>query len=436
MSRGRLVRVAVSSAAVVVGGAGQALALPLLLAALGNSAGSYVTFVMLCLAFVLIFALATLGQYLAGGLRGSDLAVNDGAFALIGLCDCLNGLLTVFCSALDRTPGPLQAILPQLAIPFTVLLSYSLYKVALSRQQGIGAGLVVLGVVLTMVPSFVALSQGGKGASNPLYAGLFALGVVPGVLTNVLQTGIYRRHPGFNKMLFLLYRSSYQAVFALVLFWTDLLPVLGTSLSLGDMGEHINYGVTCLMRPPASEPRCGDAWWLGVLFTAAYCSTYWAGAVVIEAASANYVALLSTANTPLAAIVWFAAPALTVWAGGTPSDGSQLAWGLAALFLLIVPGSLVYKLAEAKKQAPLESALALATPGGMAGPGTRAGRGGASAAAPLLGPGSDAFSLTADLGGSADARVLRLLALQRAIEQELGSAASTGDDARLMVYVR
>ncbi len=454
--RSKAAKLVASSLCVVLGGVGQAVFMPLLIGALGQAAGSYVVFVLLCITFVIVFAMATLFQYLSGGLRTADLAVNDGTFALIGLCDCLNGLLTVFCSALDRTPGALQAVLPQLAIPFTVLLSFGLYRVSLSRQQSLGALLVVLGVLATMVPTFAAMASGGSAAYSPLYPALFALGVVPGVLTNVLQTGIYRRHPGFNKTLFLLYRSSYQAIFAMAFFWSDLLPGLGTSATLGDMGSHIDFGVSCLFHPEPGSSRCGAASWLGLCFTLAYCATYWGGAVVIEAASANYVALLSTANTHLAAFVWFVAPALTAWAGGSPYSVAELGWGIGALVVLIVPGSLVYKLAKPPKAAAprresevaamerhmggglADAAAPLIGDGATDGP--RADGGGEAGAAPserpLLVDGLG--SLTAgsgDLRGT-DARIARLLALQRAIEIELDATATSSDDARFVVYVR
>lgn len=429
-----------ASGAVVLGGVGQAIFLPLLLGALGSASGAYVTLMLLCVTFALVFAGASLVQYFSGRLKSSDLEIRDAAFVLIGLCDCLNGLLTVFSSALSRTPGALQAILPQLAIPFTLVLSYCLYRVTLTRQEIFGACLVVVGILVTISPSLVALvSPATSGSlSSPLYPALFAIGVVPGVLTNVLQTGIYRRHPGFNKSLFLFYRSSYQALFAVALFWCDLVPGLGTSSSLQEMVDHLGYGMTCLFEPEAGHPKCFDAWWLGVLFTAAYVCTYYSSAYVIEAASANYVALLSTANTPLAAMVWFIAPALTLWAGGSSYSALELGVGVAALFLLIVPGSLLYKLAESRKRAAEGAAKSCIAGEAFVGKRT------AMAPADLEPTSGLTASLLDDGDGNAPApgglpdqvRLERLRRLRDAIDAELTAAAAGEADARLIVYVR
>ena len=137
--------------------------------------------------------------------------------------------------------------------------------------------------------------------------------------------------------------------------------------------------------------------------------TYWAGAVVIEAASANYVALLSTANTPLAAAIWFAAPALTAWAGGPPYSAVDLTYGLCALLLLVVPGSLLYKFAEGwrRKDETHTSQLVVRGPREVI---------------PSLEDGQ--------------AQLERIRALRMALDREISLAATARDDARLFVYVR
>jgi drug/metabolite transporter (DMT)-like permease len=436
--------VIVASAAVVLGGVGQAVFLPLLLGSLGQEAGAYVTLMLLCITFALMFAGASLVQYFSGRLKPSDLEIRDAAFILIGLCDCLNGLLTVFSSALSRTPGALQAILPQLAIPFTLALSYLLYRVSLTRQEIMGATLVVVGILVTMAPSFAALASPDSDGSmsSPLYPALFAIGVVPGVLTNVLQTGIYRRHPGFNKSLFLFYRTSYQAAFAVALFWCDLVPGLGTSSSMEEMIAHLKYGITCIFDPSSEHPKCYDASWLGVLFTLSYVCTYYASAYVIEAASANYVALLSTANTPLAAMVWFVAPALTLWAGGSSYSPLELGVGVGALFVLIVPGSILYKLAETKKRAEEAAAKAEAWADEETGAADDAAPRPGAAGPLLLGPTTE---LTERLLDEPDGkprapgdpvRMERLRRLRDAIDAELAAATDDPASARFLVYVR
>jgi drug/metabolite transporter (DMT)-like permease len=407
---GSVWRILLASGGVVLGGVGQAIFLPLFLSAVGNAAGSYFVYSFLCILFAVIFTLIVIFEYLTGRLSPSDLQVSDAGFALIGACDALNGLLTVYCSALDRTPGALQAILPQLAIPITVALSFLLYRITLSKWELLGATAVVTGVLVTMIPTFASMEDGASASSSPLYPLLFALGVIPGVLTSVLQTGVYRRHPGFNKSLLLLYRSWTQAILAVLCFWTDLIPGLGTSSSFAEFGEHLGGGLTCFFRPSPSDPRCYDASWLGLCFTVGYCMTYWSGAVVIEAASANYVALLTTINTPLAAAIWFAAPALTAWAGGPPYSATDLAFGLSALFLLVVPGSLLYKFAEGwRRKEEVQSTEVV-----------------------VRGP----RELVPSLQEEGQAQLERIRALRMALDREISLAATARDDARLFVYVR
>ena len=54
---------------------------------------------------------------------------------LIGLFDALNGILVVYASSLDRVPGPLQAILVQTFIPFSLLFSFLILRKTYSWLQ-------------------------------------------------------------------------------------------------------------------------------------------------------------------------------------------------------------------------------------------------------------------------------------------------------------
>ena len=72
-------------------------------------------------------------------------------FATMGLLDCIATTLQVFCSI--YLPGPLLVLLPQTAIPLSMIISNRFLKVVYSKWQYIGAAIVILGILVVLEPT-------------------------------------------------------------------------------------------------------------------------------------------------------------------------------------------------------------------------------------------------------------------------------------------
>mgnify|MGYP001076971382 CR=1 FL=1 len=122
-------------------------------------------------------------------------------YAVMGALDSLAGILMVCGGA--KTSGPLQQLLIQGAIPFTMLFSVAVglgivvkifgptFKVRYRWSHLVGAGLIISGIVLALVPQFLpkkgkAAEESGSGTSPP-FAIMFFLATIPTAFSNVFK---------------------------------------------------------------------------------------------------------------------------------------------------------------------------------------------------------------------------------------------------------
>src|SRR6516165_449468 len=77
-----------------------------------------------------------------------------------GILGWLNLVCVGYATPTQRTPGPFQAIFSQVTMPATVLFSWLLIGKNLNWKCWSAAGLVFIGIVLTLVPTFTVWSSG------------------------------------------------------------------------------------------------------------------------------------------------------------------------------------------------------------------------------------------------------------------------------------
>jgi drug/metabolite transporter (DMT)-like permease len=279
-----------------MGAVGQQISLPLFIAAIGGSSGVYFILFFCSLMFNWVFWPITLFKWYHGSL---DLKT---AFAreiksgynihwkllLIGVADALNGLLVVYASVMDRTPGPLQAILGQAIVPITLFFSYFILKKRYTKGQYVGCALTMAGIIISLIPTFIKFETGKFAVYWPL---IFLLGNIPGVLMNIYEEDVFQvTSKGFDVCYLLAWESLYQFITVLLFFWVDIVPGFGTSNNIGHWSKTIDDGFTCFFAPdlmPVLSPRCNYAALFGIIFTAAYCFSYIYGSLVMKHASAN-----------------------------------------------------------------------------------------------------------------------------------------------------
>jgi drug/metabolite transporter (DMT)-like permease len=71
-------------------------------------------------------------------------------FAIMGALDCVAGMMQVFCAV--YLPGPLLVLLPQAAIPISMIFSRHILGSRYKKLQYIGAFVVLLGIVVVLEP--------------------------------------------------------------------------------------------------------------------------------------------------------------------------------------------------------------------------------------------------------------------------------------------
>lgn len=327
----------------VIAGTGQSVGLPMWIASFasphGLATGVYFVVFFASAMFNVIFWPLSLYQWSTGGITKETVRYTFSRkhykLMLIGFCDAMNGILTVYSSSNTRVPGALQPILLQSIIPFTLIFSRIILKKKYLKAQLGGAGLVIAGIVVSLIPTILAAAQGGR--NTELQSGwwwplILVVGAVPGVLMNVLEESVFEDEPTYNITLLVAFESLYQVITVAAFFWTDIIPGFGTSTSLPAFVSQVKAGFSCFFAPASlAIPHCKYSALLGFNFALMYCITYGCGSVLMKLASANYNGLVSAITNPLVVMFWIAFPAINLWAGGATYTALDIGCDLAAM---------------------------------------------------------------------------------------------------------
>ena len=180
----RTVVVALISLGVVASGSFQVVAFK----RAGYSLGPYPYFILLAVggAFVPILALAALASWAMppnGFSKETTSCAAMRAYGVIGALNGVNGILTIF--SVPFVTGVEQAILAQLVIPITLLLSRVVLGTTFGWLQLLGAAVILFGVAIEVVPPLVSLVQAdsaaSEGGASALWLVVFAAGQLPQV---------------------------------------------------------------------------------------------------------------------------------------------------------------------------------------------------------------------------------------------------------------
>lgn len=316
----------------IIGTVGQLVLLPLFIATFGGSTGVYFIVFFASFLFNVIFWPIVIIQWLRKKLVfPSNYRSQHWIVVVIGICDALNGLLVVYSSVADRTPGALQAILSQSVIPFTLLFSIPILKKRYSGMQLVGGVLSFLGIVISLIPTFISIKHTGSFAFY--WPGIFLIGNVPAVLMNIFEEKVFKdTKKEYDIFLLLAYESLYQFLTITLLFWVDIIPGFGTSKDLPAWWKLIEDGAVCFFAPNhASFHLCYYSAALGIFFVASYSFSYIYGSLVMKHASANSNALATTLSPLLVVIFWMIFPGVNKWAGGNPYTHVDLICNLCSL---------------------------------------------------------------------------------------------------------
>jgi drug/metabolite transporter (DMT)-like permease len=333
---------------VILGMSGQQITLPLFIGSFGGLVGGYfVVFWCSCLFNLFFWPIAFYRMYkgLITNKMKTYCKTKHWKFILIGVFDGLNGILIVFSSSLDRTPGSLAAVLGSSVIPFTMMFSYFMLKKKYSTPQLLGGFLTIMGMMISLIPQINSVGE-GKEMSSIMWPLVFLIGNIPGVLMNIMEENVFEDFSDFDNIFLLSWESLYQVITVGLVFWADIIPGFGTSKTFEDFMTRFSNGFTCFFMPgTTSVEKCNFSAFTGIIFTFAYCVSYIYGAALMKYSSANSTAIVSSVSPVLCVFFWLTFANLNKWGGGEEYTKLQIICYLMSLPILIV-GIVMYRKSE------------------------------------------------------------------------------------------
>ena len=106
-----------------------------------------VTFVPICFAYILP---AYKYGWFKESISQTQWNMSKRPFAIMGALDCMAGMMQVFCNV--YLPGPLMVLLPQAAIPISMIFSRHILGDKYKTMQYVGAVVVLLGIGVVLEP--------------------------------------------------------------------------------------------------------------------------------------------------------------------------------------------------------------------------------------------------------------------------------------------
>lgn len=104
------------------------------------------TLIYIPLCFGYIWPMIVFGS----AITPDQLKLSKRPFAIMGALDCMASIMQTFCAV--YLPGTLLVLLPQAAIPISILLSKQLLSARYTMLQYVGAWVVLMGIVVVMEP--------------------------------------------------------------------------------------------------------------------------------------------------------------------------------------------------------------------------------------------------------------------------------------------
>eukprot|EP00696_Hemimastix_kukwesjijk_P005681 gnl/Hemi2/17159_TR5709_c0_g1_i1.p1 gnl/Hemi2/17159_TR5709_c0_g1~~gnl/Hemi2/17159_TR5709_c0_g1_i1.p1 ORF type:complete len:417 (-),score=128.75 gnl/Hemi2/17159_TR5709_c0_g1_i1:105-1295(-) len=327
----------------VVAAVAQNVGLPIFISTLGDVNDAFFVLFFCALSFVILF-FSTLAFLHA---TTNEITYDRTNFPhlklfMVGFFNALNGILIVYASPPQRTSPALQAILPNALVPFTVFFSKVILKKVYSTKSLIGACVVGLGIIISLIPVFTNMDGLGSSVIWPL---IFTFGVVPGAAMNVLEEAAFSDMKSLHVVFLLAWTSFYQLISMAFLFWVDLLPGFGSSSNFNDFWNNLSYGFSCFFNTTdrvVVDADCSSAGWKGMIFIMAYVGTYYYGGLLMKYASANFQVFAQMCVTPLSVLFWFFFPSLNT---GDPITGLMILCDSIAV-VVMVAGLVYYRFSE------------------------------------------------------------------------------------------
>jgi hypothetical protein len=164
-------------------------------------------------------------------------------FAVMGILDGIAGLMQSF--AVNGLAGPLIQLLMQAAIPISMIISKLILKAKYGGHHYVGATVVVLGLLLVMIPTFLPGHEGNSNKSSQLMIAVWSCVLIASCIPMTLSS-VYKEKALGEVEIDVVYMNGWIAVYQLIMTLILAVPsAYASSLTVEQLPENIWGGAKC-----------------------------------------------------------------------------------------------------------------------------------------------------------------------------------------------
>lgn len=142
-------------------------------------------------------------------------------FLLIGLGDAVGFIFGIMCAV--HMSGFLLTLLPQAMIPISMVVNFLLLKARFSVGQIGGAGVLVVGLVISILPALLADTK----IDNPFWSFGYFLSIWPNAISFAFKEMVFSKMPKMDIFIVNTFGSIFQLIFSFLLLPVVSIPGLG-----------------------------------------------------------------------------------------------------------------------------------------------------------------------------------------------------------------
>lgn len=262
---------------------------------------------------------------------------------VIGFFIGFNGLFIVFAN--PNVPGTLQTLLLQFIIPATMITSIIFLRSKYKLNQYLGALLVVVGIVVSLIPDF-----GNKENLLPnegiFWIVIFIIGSIPGAFYNVYEEFAFRAQE-----MDIGYLMAWSNLGQWISLWLiapfNLIPKFSPNgHTFHDLMIQYQDGLKCFVgidtgtTGSTQDDPCDGMWIIFLLFCTGYVLNNFCSAALVKYGNATFSILISISSSILANFAFSARFIMGQFA-------VPVSWYDVLALLLVISGVVLYRFSSA-----------------------------------------------------------------------------------------
>jgi hypothetical protein len=243
-------------------------------------------------------------MYVSGEITAEHRRFPQKALFIMALFDTLSNVIGTW--PLPYIPSSMTNVLSNSVLPFTMVCSVLLLKTGYRWTHYVGAGLVVVGIIVRLIPTFSA------GEKEPLilpaiWIPIYLFSMIPSALSNVYKEGGLK---GIKSDIW--HVNAWVGVWQLLLGFITMPTVFipfpdADVINPSDLGQYLSDASTCFFlgrNPrPGSPDQCEGLFFLFLLFLAFNVAFNQLMLIVFKRGSSVLAVISGTARLPLVDIL-------------------------------------------------------------------------------------------------------------------------------------